>query len=145
MGMEFRSYFRQAQQDIQALEQENLTRALLHVRNAVIDKLSKPGAGNEYKVPGTRNRRHTASAEGDPPAVLFGQLRSSISFEIEQLPDRFVGMVGPRGVPYARRLEFGFVGVDAAGRRYNQAPRPYLKPTFEEKREEIKQIVGGRR
>jgi len=31
---------------------------------------------------------------------------------------------------YARRVEFGFVGKDKLGRRYNQAARPYLYPAF---------------
>lgn len=34
--------------------------------------------------------------------------------------------------PQAERLEFGFVGVDSAGRHYNQPPYPYARPAFEE-------------
>lgn len=30
--------------------------------------------------------------------------------------------------PQGRRLEFGFVGEDALGRYYNQAPRPHWEP-----------------
>lgn len=30
--------------------------------------------------------------------------------------------------PYGRRLEFGFVGTDALGRSYHQAPRPHVRP-----------------
>lgn len=34
--------------------------------------------------------------------------------------------------PYARRLEFGFVGVDSAGRHYNQPPYPHWGPAVAE-------------
>lgn len=34
--------------------------------------------------------------------------------------------------PQARRLEFGFVGRDTLGRFYNQAPRPHIRPAFDE-------------
>jgi hypothetical protein len=30
--------------------------------------------------------------------------------------------------PQARRLEYGFEGEDALGRRYNQAPLPHVRP-----------------
>lgn len=33
--------------------------------------------------------------------------------------------------PQARRLEYGFVGTDSAGRHYNQGPRPHVRPAFE--------------
>ena len=32
------------------------------------------------------------------------------------------------GEPYGRRLEYGFVGVDALGRNYSQAPQPHVNP-----------------
>lgn len=40
-------------------------------------------------------------------------------------------MVHTSGVPYGPRIEFGFVGPDALGRVYNQAPRPYMTPAAE--------------
>lgn len=33
-------------------------------------------------------------------------------------------------VPYARRLEFGFVGTDRLGRNINQGARPYWRPVL---------------
>ena len=33
--------------------------------------------------------------------------------------------------PYARRIEFGFVGADRLGRHYNQAAQPYMRPAFD--------------
>lgn len=32
--------------------------------------------------------------------------------------------------PQARRLEFGFVGIDAIGRNYNQPPFPHVQPAL---------------
>lgn len=49
-------------------------------------------------------------------------------------------------VPYARRIEFGFMGQDRLGRTYHQTARPYLRPAFDETREavvkEIKDAVA---
>lgn len=33
--------------------------------------------------------------------------------------------------PYARRLEFGFIGVDSLGRHYHQPPYPYMRPAYD--------------
>jgi len=41
--------------------------------------------------------------------------------------------VGPTTV-YARRIELGFKGRDKLGRKYNQGPKPYVKPAFDEAR-----------
>lgn len=43
--------------------------------------------------------------------------------------------------PYARRIEYGFVGYDSMGRFYNQPPKPYMRPAYETKREEAKEAV----
>lgn len=37
-------------------------------------------------------------------------------------------------VVYAKRIEYGFDGVDALGRRYNQPAQPYLRPAAESQR-----------
>jgi hypothetical protein len=34
--------------------------------------------------------------------------------------------------PQSDRLEYGFAGVDSAGRHYNQPPFPHFRPTLEE-------------
>lgn len=33
--------------------------------------------------------------------------------------------------PYARRIEFGFIGVDSLGRHYHQAANPFMRTAFE--------------
>ena len=61
--------------------------------------------------------------------VDTGRLRGSITNEVEET----VGRVGSN-VEYARRIELGFVGVDALGRHYNQAPKSYLRAALEKNR-----------
>lgn len=34
--------------------------------------------------------------------------------------------------PYARRVEYGFVGTDSLGRHYHQAAQPYMRPAFDD-------------
>lgn len=43
--------------------------------------------------------------------------------------------------PYARRIEFGFSGVDSLGRHYNQPAQPYMRPAFDTKQAEAKQAI----
>jgi len=71
------------------------------------------------------------SPPGAPPARVSGALQASIGHAVEQ------GEEGPRAVvfaatPYARRLELGFFGTDTLGRRYTQAPRPFLRRALQE-------------
>lgn len=58
----------------------------------------------------------------------------------EPLPEQLAVKVGTN-VPYAARIEYGFVGVDKLGRRYNQPAQPYLRPALAMNREEINRIV----
>ena len=43
---------------------------------------------------------------------------------------------------YARRIEFGFSGMDALGRNYSQAAQPYLRPAMDSELEKVKDEVG---
>lgn len=45
-------------------------------------------------------------------------------------------------VPYGPRIEYGFAGQDKLGRTYHQAPRPYLRPAFDETRDAVVDEVG---
>jgi len=42
----------------------------------------------------------------------------------------YAAFVGPTMI-YSRRLELGFEGADSLGRVYHQAPKPYVRPTYE--------------
>lgn len=76
-------------------------------------------SGKIYPIPGTR-RTYRASAPGEPPAVLTGNLKNSI-YTMREGKHRWVVGVG---TAYAARLEFG--GTDKNG--VYIAPRPYLRP-----------------
>lgn len=45
-------------------------------------------------------------------------------------------------VPYARRIEYGFAGKDKLGRTYNQPAQPYLRPAFDETRDDVVKEIG---
>lgn len=85
----------------------------------------KPGTGRRYKR--GKGRWHVASVPGVPPAVDSGRLRSSITYQVETTGSEVRGLIGTN-VEYARRLEFGFAGVDSRGRKYRQGARPFLRP-----------------
>lgn len=69
-----------------------------------------------------------------------GTLRRDIRPEIVEDGVVVVGT----SVPYARRIEFGFIGKDSRGRSYHQAARPFLRPAYDEKKNEaIAEVVEG--
>lgn len=76
------------------------------------------------------------SAPGEPPKLVTGDLRESIGSTVQESEGNVTGIVFA-GAPYARRLEFGFVGRDSLGRSYGQAPRPFLRPALLDRRGEI--------
>ncbi len=71
------------------------------------------------------------------PHRITGNLMNSIK-EIRQnsQPGRVESQVGSDMV-YAPRLEYGFMDVDRLGRRYNQHPRPFLRPALDDNEAEI--------
>jgi hypothetical protein len=96
--------------------------------------LDAPKSGQVYIVKkGTRNFKHQASAPGEAPANLTGNLRKSIGFDVrggEQLEFGSRSTAPAAGVSpnqnvaaYARALELG-------NPKHNLAKRPYLKPSI---------------
>jgi hypothetical protein len=121
--------------------ERGMTLGMLAVHATVVKKLS-------IGQPVTRTKSGRLVGLGpstppDPPHVLTGRLRQSIAWEVERTETAVIGRVGTN-VVYARRLELGFVGTDAAGRNINQAPRPYLRPSLEENRTEILRRLGAK-
>lgn len=109
---------------------QRMTEACIHVQNKTKEKLSGKRTGRVYRVPGT-NRTYTASAPGEPPAVMTGQLRNSIQFRVKG--GRTVsGEVGSE-LRKAVELEFGTKKIE---------PRPFLRPTFQEELPKIKEILS---
>ena len=45
-------------------------------------------------------------------------------------------------VPYAARLEYGYVGPDSLGRTFHQPARPYLRPAFDNNKDAAIREVG---
>lgn len=76
------------------------------------------------------------SSPGEPPRRISGALQASIGHQVVTQGE-LVGVAVYAGTPYALRLELGFFGVDSLGRRYSQAPRPFLRPALIESRSDI--------
>lgn len=76
-------------------------------------------SGRTYRVPGTK-RTYTASAPGEPPAVVTGNLKNSIQTKREKMRVWAVLV----SAEYAADLEYGH-RTDEGG---YVAPRPYLRP-----------------
>lgn len=85
------------------------------------------------------------SRPGEPPRRRTGNYRRSIVAVVgkSQTGKSMVGRVGSDS-PYARRLEFGFVGRDSLGRFYNQKPRPHMRSTMEEEAREVARRIAGK-
>lgn len=130
-----------------------IDRAGLYLENEVKRTLGPEGGprtGRIYVVPASSARgpkggrrknppRHQASAPGEPPAVLFGQLRQSIHHSAPKWEGWTVSTEVGTNRPQARRLEWG--GVDARGIRI--APRPYMEPSALRAEPQIETILEG--
>lgn len=121
------SVIQQLQVTLQAAGQQLKTDMVDAVR-------SPPKSGRIYK---RRTISHQASAPGEAPASDTGTLLRSIQAwpELERLKIS-VG-VDTIMTAYAARLEYGFVGTDKAGRRYNMAARPFIRPAFNKRKDAI--------
>ena len=83
------------------------------------------------------------SRPGEPPRVVTGRHRRSIRRKPAKIiRGDVVGFYGSRGVKYARRLEYGFVGTTSDGRAVRQEPRPYLRPILRSKKRQIARIIA---
>lgn len=118
-------------------------RAARHLEAAVKRTLGPAGgarSGRWYVVPrssfkgappGVRNKprsnptRHQASAPGEPPARLYGDLARSITHSSPRWEGWTVSSEVGTAMAKARRLEYG--GVDKRGIRL--LARPYFAPT----------------
>ena len=84
--------------------------------------------------------------EGGRTPYKTGTYRRSFEMETaEKTAERCTVVVGTDS-PYGKRLEYGFVGADKLGRVYNQAPRPHVRPAFDENKgaavEEFRAAIG---
>lgn len=129
------------ERELQALRvpaEKAILKALLLFEREVKKKLTGSRSGRVYTV-GRRGRTHQASAPGEPPAVLTGALRQSITHDGPTWQgDEVSGEVGTQ-LPYAAILEFG--GMTWNGGRI--LPRPYMAATFLEQQDAIETILQG--
>ncbi len=101
-------------------------------REATVELLSGMRTGKLYKKPGT-NVWYRASAPGEPPAVMFGDLRRSIKPEVEVVA-RVVKSKWGSDMLKAPRLEAGDLSV-------NLKPRPFIEPSIKKAWPKIERIL----
>jgi len=141
---------------------KNMTAAVELVKLNTLEMLSHQGMGRQYKVPGVKaygkwdyenmgtskrragyTRTYTASAPGEPPAQVTGDLKKSVMTNIVIEKDTIIGEVGS-GLSYNSKGEGG-VGVDyGAMLEYGtmkMLPRPWLRPSFEQSQAEVEDIL----
>jgi hypothetical protein len=91
--------------------------------------------------------RAKANAAGRPgPRIQTGDLNRSIALQVDGNASISRARVGTNK-PQARRLEYGFRGVDSLGRRWDQPPYPFLGPALDQVADgfvkAIEQLAGG--
>lgn len=106
-------------------------------------------SGRVYRVPGTKRATYTASAPGEPPAVMLGNLLNSVGASAPKWDGGAVSAeVGPGlgatkantvAENYAQRLEWG--GTDSRG--VHIAKRPYMEPTVIREQAAVERILEG--
>ena len=118
---------------IEDVTAKRLWLAANHVKSVIQETLSGNRTGKIAKVPGT-NKTYVQSAPGEPPAVMVGDLRRSISVIVQQEGKWLVAKIGTAQLK-AMRLEYG---------GYGMAPRPYMKPSFEKAKPKVEEIINKR-
>lgn len=104
--------------------------ACIYAEGRVKDALSQTGSGTTYRIEG---RHHVASAPGEAPTVLTGDLRASLDHWVAKLGREIVGIVSV-GTEYAPYLEFG---------TRKMAPRPFMRKTIYQALPVIWRIIKG--
>jgi len=125
--------------ELRPVAEKAMTAGGIRFRSELRKTLTGTRTGREYKVSKT-GALHVASAPGEAPAVLFGNLRNSMGFTEPKWEGWTLAMEVGSGLgigsdvgdpeaavanAYARRLEYG--GEDSRGVKI--AARPYMGPT----------------
>ncbi len=106
--------------------EDRLEKAAAYAETAVKTALSQPGGGHLYGS-------HRASAPGQAPTVLTGQLRASITHKVVRAGLFLQAIVGTN-VLYALLLEYG---------TSKMAPRPFLRATIDKIQGQLWDIMAG--
>lgn len=110
--------------------EKRMVAAVNLVKVNVLNTLQGDRTGRRYKVPGTKDTYYTASAPGEPPASVTGDLRRSIDTDVIIEGPSIIGEVGT-DTEYGPMLEYGTIHI---------LPRPWLRPAFELSQEAIEEI-----
>ncbi len=115
------------------IAEKRMFAATQRVRTEVLKTLSGERSGREYTVPGTAVK-YTASAPGEPPAVMTSQLRESVTDIVFEKNKTVYGQVG---TPLEKGLflEYGTIQIK---------PRPWLEPSFKASADDVKRILFER-
>ena len=93
--------------------------------------IDKPKSGRLYRVKrGARIINHRASAPGEAPAKLTGNLRSSIDYRVN----------GSSELNFGTNLKYG-LWLERGTKRIK--PRPYLQKAIENRRADIEKFIGS--
>lgn len=111
----------------------NLVFRLAHTRRPMTSVIPKNGKKSI--------RVSNPNAEFGVP-IQSGELRAAINKEVKTKGAfKVVGRVWVSGnIPYAQRIEFGFIGTDSLGREFHQLPRPFMRPALTRNLPEIKEM-----
>lgn len=90
-----------------------------------------------------RTAPHVSVGDPDGPNVRTGNYRNSIQITTGWEGALLVGYVHTNAAQ-ARRLEYGFRGTDALGRRYNQPPYPHWGPAADWGEDVLEDLVKRR-
>lgn len=94
------------------------------IRDSAVSSMEGGKSGREYRVPGVPGGVHRASAPGEAPAILFGQLANSVDVMLPEQNLALVTVNDEKG-PW---MEFG---------TSRQAARPFLSPAADKHRDEF--------
>lgn len=117
----------------------NMRLAVVFLQGEVRKSINR---GQRTRVSGRSVIGLDPSAPGEPPKRLTGRLIQSIATKVTKSRTMIKGTYGSN-LAYARRLELGFAGTDAAGRNVRQAPRPYLRAAFVKNKKTVARILSG--
>lgn len=141
---------------VERASRDAIWKAGVQLERALKTKLSRPGTGKTWptRFKTKRYSTHVASAPGQPPAVMIGRLRSSVTHNVtgrvgSELPDPGGSKNDVRGyvgtnVEYGPALEFGSTMVHPFGNQKLVSriePRPWLYVTIAENANEVARTV----
>lgn len=107
------------------------------LRNQSLEVLRGGRGGRRYRVPGTK-RYYTASAPGEPPAVMTGAFRNSWQTRVDTKPDEVRSMIES-----GLRVNGYLLGALLEDGTSKMAPRPYKERIIEKAMPQIKAIFSA--